>query len=335
MAKDREWTPNAGAPRDRRPKVIAIGGGKGGIGKTLISANLSAAFARLGSRVVAIDTDLEGANLHTALGMPTPAVSLADYVADRERDLRRLLLDTPIPGLRLIAATHANLDSAQPKSWSRVTMLQQIRELPADYAVVDLGAGTHPSVIDYFLVGDIGLLVMTPEPTSVENAYAFLRAAFYRRLRHAVTSDAVRDIVNQAMDQKNDRGIRTPLDLLKAVQASSEEDGERFVAAMRSFRPQLLVNGARTAQDIRLGFTVRSVCRKYFGLEADYLGYVNWDDAVSDAVRSRSTIVETHPRSDAAIYVMRIARKLMGLSARPARQRPSASQPTGTASERP
>ena len=76
--------------------------------------------------------DLEGANLHTALGMSAPSTSLADYVADRERDLRRLLLDTPVPGLRLIAATHGNLDSAQPKSWSRVTMLQQIRELPAD-----------------------------------------------------------------------------------------------------------------------------------------------------------------------------------------------------------
>ena len=102
--------------------------------------------------------------------------------------------------------------------------------------------------------------------------------------------------------------------------------------------PQLVVNGARTAQDIRLGFTVRSVCRKYFGLEADYLGYVNWDDAVSDAVRSRSTIVETHPRSDAAVYVMRIARKLMGLSARPARQRRETGRTTGTtgpASERP
>lgn len=333
MAKDREWKPASGVRRDRRVQVIALGGGKGGIGKTLLSANLAAAIARQGHRVVAIDTDLEGANLHTALGMQAPSVSLADYVAGRESDLRRLLLDTPIPGLRLVAATHGNLDAPQPEDWSRVELLQQIHDLPADYALVDLGAGTHASVMDYFLVGDVGVLVLTPEPTSVENAYAFLRAAFYRRLRLAVSTKAVREVVNQAMDLKNERGIRTPLDLLHAVQALSSEEGERFVAVMRSFRPQLVVNGAKTADDIRLGFTVRSVCRKYFGLQAEYLGYVNWDDAVIDAVRNRTTVVESHPRSDAAIYVTRIARKLLGLTAPAPRSRPIPH--SAEASERP
>ncbi len=322
MALDREWTPASGTLRDRRVQVIAVGGGKGGIGKTLLSANLAAAIARLGHRVVAIDTDLEGANLHTALGMKVPSVSLADYVAGRERDLRRLLLDTPVPGLRLIAATHGNLDAAQPQEWSRVELQHQIHDLPADFALVDLGAGTHASVMDYFLAGDVGVLVLTPEPTSVENAYAFLRAAFYRRLRLAVDTDAAREVVNQAMDLKNERGIRTPLDLLRAVQSLSTEEGERFVSAMRLFRPQLVVNGAKTADDIRLGFTVRSVCRKYFGVQADYLGYVNWDDAVTEAVRHRTTVVESHPRSDAAIYVNRIARKLIGLTSRPTHTRP-------------
>jgi len=298
------------------PRLLAVGGGKGGVGKTMLAANLAAAMARAGQRVIAVDTDLEGANLHTALGVPAPRTSLAEFVARRELDLERLVVDTPIAGLRIIAGTQSHLGIAQPRHFRRVELLGKLRKLPADWVLVDLGAGTHPSVMDYFLVGDDGVLVLTPEPTSVENAYAFLRAAFYRRLRLAMTSEATRKLVAQAMDQGNERGIRTPLDLLRAVRESSAVEGERFVAAVQGFRPRLVVNGVRTAEDVRLGFAVRSVCRKYFGLEAEYLGYVNHDDAVSEAIRARQPVVASHPQADAAVYLTRIARKLIDDRAR-------------------
>ena len=293
------------------PHLLAVGGGKGGVGKTLVVANVAAALAQAGRRVVAIDTDLEGANLHTVLGVPAPRTSLADFVAKRESDLRKLLVDTPIPGLRLIAGTHGHLGAPQPRSFRRVAMLAELRKLPADHVLVDLGAGTHPSVMDYFLVGDDGILVMTPEPTSVENAYSFLRAAFYRRLRLAMTSESARALVHQAMDQGNARGIRTPLDLLREIREIAPEEGERFANAVQSFRPRIVVNSARSAEDVRLGFSVRSVCKKYFGIEADYVGYVNHDEAVTKAIRQRRPVVVTHPQSDAAVYLVRIARKLL------------------------
>jgi len=299
------------------PHLLAVGGGKGGVGKTLVVANLAAALAQAGRRVVAVDTDLEGANLHTVLGVPAPRASLADFVAKRETDLRKLVVDTPISGLRLVAGTHGHLGTPQPRSFRRVALLSELRKLPADHVLVDLGAGTHPSVMDYFLVGDDGILVLTPEPTSVENAYSFLRAAFYRRLRLAMTSESARALVHQAMDQGNQRGIRTPRDLLREVRAIAPEEGEHFANAVQSFRPRIVVNSARTAEDVRLGFAVRSVCRKYFGIDADYMGYVNHDEAVTQAIRQRRPVVVTHPNSDAAVYLMRIARKLLEVGRRP------------------
>jgi flagellar biosynthesis protein FlhG len=320
------------------PHLVAVGGGKGGVGKTLVVANLAAALAQAGRRVVAVDTDLEGANLHTVLGVNAPRVSLADYVAKREPDLRKLLVDTPIPGLRLIAGTQGHLGAPQPRSFRRVALLGELRRLPADFVFVDLGAGTHPSVMDYFLVGDDGILVLTPEPTSVENAYSFLRAAFYRRLRLAMTSESARALVHQAMDQGNERGIRTPLDLLREVRAIAPEEGLRFTAAIQGFKPRIIVNAVRSAEDVRLGFAVRSVCRKYFGIDAEYAGYVNHDDAVTQAIRQRRPVVVSHPHSDAAVYLARIARKLLdgggpgrGRSARS----PKAATPAGFAARRP
>ena len=292
--------------------LLAVGGGKGGVGKTLLAANLATALAGNGQRVIAVDVDLEGANLHTCLGAPVPHLSLGDFVAQREEDLGKLALDTSIPNLRLIAGTHANLDEAQPGHLRRVRLIRALRRLDADYVVLDLGAGVQPASLDYFLVADHELLVLTPEPTSVENAYTFLRAAFYRRLRLAMVGHGVRRLVSQAMDQRNERGIRTPLDLLREIEALDPVEGTRFAEAMRTLRPQLIVNGVRTAQDIKLGFAVSKVCHRYFGIEAEYLGYVNHDDAVRQSIVARKPVTECAPTSDAAIYLQRIARKLIG-----------------------
>ncbi len=294
-------------------RILSLGGGKGGVGKTFITANLAVALARAGYRVVAVDADLEGANLHTCLGVPTPLVSLADFVAQREDDLGKLLIDSGEPNLQIIAGTHANLAEAQPSHLRRVRLMRSLRQLPADFVLLDLGAGIHASVLDYFLVGDEGLLVLQPEPTSVENAYSFLRAAFYRRLRLAMVGHGVRKLVTQAMDQRNERGIRTPHDLLREVEALDPLEGRRFVETMRAFRPRIVINGVRTAEDVKLGFAVSSVCRKYFGIEGDYLGYVNHDDAVRRSVVARKPVLDFQAGSDAAIYLQRIAHKLAGL----------------------
>ncbi len=293
------------------PRTIPVGGGKGGVGKSFLVANLAAALARAGKRVVAVDADLEGANLHTCLGVRRPRASLADFVARREDDLNKLLIETPIPNLELLAATSGNLATPQPSHARRVRLMRALRRVPADYVLLDLGAGTHPAVMDYFMTSHGGVVVLAPEPTSVENAYSFLRAAFYRRLRLAMLSHDARGLVTLAMDQRNERGIRTPFDLLREIQTADPHEGARFVETVRSFRPRLVVNEVRTAEDIKLGFAVKSVCKKYFGIDAEYLGYVNHDPRARDSVRQLRPLVESNPRADAAIYVGRIAQKLL------------------------
>lgn len=301
----------SGPPGSRRPQLLPVGGGKGGVGKTFVAANLAASLARAGRRVVAVDGDLEGANLHTALGVPRPRTSVAEYVAQREEDVFKLLEPTPIPNLRLISAVRPNLGAPQPVHSRRIAFVRALRQLDADFVLIDLGAGTDPSVMDYFMVCDDGVVVLAPEPTSVENAYAFLRAAFYRRLRLTLVDPGVRKLVALAMDERNERGIRTPVDLLREVQGLDPAEGARFAAVMRAFRPRLLLNDVRSAEDVRLGFQVKSVCRRYFAIECDYLGYVNHTQAARRSVRACAPLVEIEPRSDAAVYFGRIAGKLM------------------------
>jgi flagellar biosynthesis protein FlhG len=192
-----------------------------------------------------------------------------------------------------------------------VRFVRALRTLDTDFVFIDLGAGSDAAVMDYFMVCDDGVVVIAPEPTSVENAYAFMRAAFYRRLKLSMLSNDVRKVIGLAMDERNERGIRTPLDLLREVKAIDSDEAHRFVEVMRAFRPRIIVNEVRSAEDIRLGFSVRSVCRKYFAIDAEYLGYVNHDAAARASVRARRPLVDSDPRSDAAVYLARIARKLV------------------------
>ena len=98
--------------------------------QALLAANLAASLARAGARVVAVDTDIEGANLHTWLGVPSPRTSLADFVAGRVEEPIDLIVDTPLPTLGLLAATHGNLAVSQPEPSRRVELLWGAR-LPA------------------------------------------------------------------------------------------------------------------------------------------------------------------------------------------------------------
>ena len=260
--------------------------------------------------MIAVDTDAEGANLHTWLGVAAPHTSLADFAAGHIQDPADLVIETPISRLGLIAGTHGNLGASQPEPSRRMELLQRLRCLPCDFVFVDCGAGAHAATLDYFLVGDDGVLVLHPEPTSLENAYTFLRAAFYRRMQLVMQKYDVRELVREAMDPRNARGMKSPIDLLREVEAMDPEEGRRFAKSMRAFRPRIVVNEVDSAEEIKLGFSVRSVCRRFFGIEADYVGYVNRDPAVRVAVLARQPLIDVEPRSDAAVYLQRIARRL-------------------------
>jgi flagellar biosynthesis protein FlhG len=166
-------------------------------------------------------------------------------------------------------------------------------------------------LVDYFLAGGDGVLVLHPEPTSIENAYNFLRSVLLRRMELSMLKPEVQACVREAMDQRNDRGIRTPRDLLRAVRALDSEEARRFEYVLTSLRPRIVVNEVMTAEDVKLGFAVRGVCRSFFGVQADYLGYMNSDQRVRKALRAGVPVVESDPDAEVSVYLSRIARKLM------------------------
>ena len=288
--------------------MLSVGGGKGGIGKSLISANLAIALARRGQRVVLVDADLGGANLHTTLGLELPRRTLSDFIERRVERLEDVISPTGIENLGLVSGALDNLEAASPKHAQKMRLLRHIQALDVDYAILDLGAGTHTNVLDFFLVSDYGLLVLVPEPTAVENAYRFVKAAFWRRVRNVAQVFGYEGLLREVMGGAT---FRSPVELVASVVERDPEAGANLANQLAAFRPRLVVNQVRTPQDAEIGHAVVAAWRKYFGLEMDYLGAIAYDDDMWRAVRIRKPLLVERPEVPAGRAFERIAERLI------------------------
>jgi len=301
--------------RTRPRRIIAVGGGKGGIGKTLVSANIGIALARHGNRVLLVDADLGGANLHTTLGVAPPPYSLSDFVNRRVERIEDVIAPTGIENVSLIAGAQDVLDAANPKYQQKLKLLRNLQTVEADYLVLDLGAGTSFNVLDFFLIADHGVLVLLPEPTSVENAYRFVKAAFFRRLQYLEEQLGIVDLVEEALSSR-EGAIRTPFEFVARVKAQNPEVGQRLERELEAFRVKLVVNQARTQADQGVGPAVVSSWKKFFGLEMEFLGAIRYDDEAWKSVRKRRPVLIESPLSEAAAGLSRIAEKLLAVESR-------------------
>ena len=299
-----------GAARPRR-QIWSIGGGKGGIGKSLLTASLGWQLAKMGKRVILVDSDLGGANLHTCLGLANPERTLGDFIRRRAERIEDVLLETGVPLLQLVSGASDFLGAANIKYPQKVRVLNRIRALEVDIVLLDLGAGTSYNIIDFFLVSDVGLLTVVPEPTSIENAYRFIKSALYRRFRNAITHDEVRAIIEAALDQKNPQGIRTPLDLVAAVEREHPDEAALLKVEMAAFRPRFVVNQVREEADAAIGHQLVAACARHLGVRSTYAGFVHYDEAVWRSVRQRRLFMVDAPRSRAAEDVRRLAWSLV------------------------
>ena len=290
--------------------TIAIGGGKGGVGKSLISSNLAISLAKLGKSVTLIDLDLGSANLHTCMGLKVPPHSLTDYLKGRV-PFESLLSTTPLQKMNFVCGFNDSLDMADINSEQTQRLITVFAKIPSDFVILDLGAGTNNTTLDFFLSASKKVVAVTPEPTSIENAYRFIKSAFYRQLRKVEDKLNAQSIVAKAMDQKNQLGIRSPSDLIQHVRNSHPSLSQAFQNELHHFNIAVLLNQARTHEDRQLGHSISSVCRQYFGTKVEHLGYLDHDHLAWQALRRKRPLVIDCPQSSLAQQISLIARSLI------------------------
>ncbi|MCR5322899.1 MAG: MinD/ParA family protein [Lachnospiraceae bacterium] len=193
-------------------RVITVTSGKGGVGKSTLTVNLAIQMSRMGKRVIILDADFGLANIEVMLGI-RPAFNLADLMF-RGKDLKEIITDGP-EGIGFISGGSGIQELSRLTRDQVVYLVQKLYELDemADIILVDTGAGIADSVLEFVSASNEVLIVATPEPTSITDAYALLKT-LNRKSDYARESTSIKMVANKIKNEEEGMTLHSKLSVV-------------------------------------------------------------------------------------------------------------------------
>jgi flagellar biosynthesis protein FlhG len=156
-----------------KARIITVTSGKGGVGKTNLSVNMALAFARLGKKVIVMDADLGLANVNVMLNM-IPKYNLY-HVIKKQKTIREILVETEY-GISIVAGASGFSQIANMSEDDRKDFIAELETLSnADIIIIDTSAGVSSNVLDFIAAADDAVIITTPEPTAITDAYGIIK----------------------------------------------------------------------------------------------------------------------------------------------------------------
>lgn len=253
--------------------IWAVGGGKGGTGKSLVSHGLGARLAERGASVILVDADFGGPNQHTYCGLRKPERTLGQFFEEKA-PLADLVVGTRIPGLRLIPG-NVNAQNTDGITFAeKAKLFRHLRKLPAEHVILDLGAGTSYDVLDSFLEADVQVCVIAPDALAIENVYLFLKNVKYRQMTRVLSETGLGARARELWKHRMDHGIATVDQFLERLKADHAAFGERMAEARGRLGIQLVLNQIRDMSQTEVGVAVSGAIQRFLGLPAACAGHV-------------------------------------------------------------
>ena len=294
----------------RETEIWAVGGGKGGVGKSFVISNVAQHLARSGCRIVLIDADLGGANLHSFFGIERPRTNLTDFF-EKNLPLETLISETGVANLGLLVGALDSLATDQIRFSQKMKLFRHIRKLDADYILIDIGAGTHFHAIDSFLLADTLIAVAVPEIIAIENLYYFFKNVFYRRLVRTMAENGQKALITDTWKNRQQLGISNIRQLAHYLRHHSDAAAAVVESAVEGLQFNIVVNKVRRRHEIKVGYAIKSICAKYFGLRAVYSGYIEHDELVTRCINKRQPYLQSHAGSRCSGQIETVAERLI------------------------
>jgi flagellar biosynthesis protein FlhG len=288
-------------------KIWVTGAGKGGVGKTFVSSSLGITLSKLNHRVLLIDFDLSGANLHTTFGENPSSKNLSSYFKG-EAALKDLHYGTQIPRLSLVQGFWDSWSPTNISTEQVQKMVQDCRELPFDYVLFDLGPGPSLVHLELFFQADERILISNSEPTSVEKNYRFIEAFICHSLKESSTPESFGKLEHTLRSYRGEKK-KGFFSFRKYLSAECGFDFN-FFEQLQKKPLRLIVNESRSRLDQDLGHSIKSVCNKYFDLSIDYVGCIDFDNAVWQSVKSREPVLIDKPFTPLAGQFLTICKQM-------------------------
>ncbi|MDR2543356.1 MAG: P-loop NTPase [Treponema sp.] len=295
-------------------RIIPIASGKGGVGKSLVSANLAVAFAQAGKRVVLADLDLGASNLHLVLGHHSPKMGIGTYLNNTKSNFNDVIAETSIRGLRFIPGDNEIPGTANLNAFQRKALVRKLLALKdeTDILILDLGAGTHQSILDFFLLSNQGIIVSAPAVTAVLNAYVFLKNAVFRLMFNSCNkgSPARAHLEKIRKDGAGHSKLYIPqiLPELKELDINSYIN---FTNRLKELSPRLIMNLVDEPKNADVAMKIRRSCEEYLDLKIEHMGIIYRDVIQDTALSSRIPIILYKPGAILSQAIYRIADKIL------------------------
>lgn len=287
--------------------IIAVGGAKGGIGKSLFAANLSVLLATQGSLTVALDLDLGGANLHLYLGETSLKWNINDFFENEISDLKDIMTVNRY-GPKLIGGESSQLGAANINFQKKLKLMRAIRKIEADYVIIDLGGDTSYNIIDFYLLADYGIVMTTCDPASYLDAYSFIKTALYRKLTRLFGPESafrsqkdpvLEEIIKAATMSTNGLRVNRIDELLDRVKVQQPQNLPLIKAAISAFSANLIINRAYDqpmAQQVVK--RIQTVSARMLSIGVKYLGNLPHQPEIEASARDLVPIVTRFPQGD-------------------------------------
>lgn len=291
-------------------QIWALGGGKGGTGKSFISSGLGYHLARTGKETVLIDADFGAPNLHTFFGLTNTSHDLGDFLSSKISSIQEIAEPLILPNLKLVKGPESLLFTANLNYYKKLKFLRQVNKLKCDHVILDLGTGTSLNTLDFFLTADPGLVILTPEATAIENGIIFLKSCAVRALKLYLEHFEQAELLQRLEIYIKDNS-KTFYGFFKSLAEENSRFGYTLYLALKKFRPCLIMNKVRNDRDEQLGQSLVDGLRKFLLIDVRYLGSVPYDDRVSDSLKDFTFFYQKYEGSEISLAVNKIASKLM------------------------
>ncbi|MCR5171979.1 MAG: P-loop NTPase [Treponema sp.] len=292
-------------------QIIPIASGKGGVGKSLLSANLAITLGQAGKKVVLADLDLGASNLHLVIGQSSPKKGIGTFLTG-ESSFEEIIQPTEYENVSFIAGDSEIPGLSSLKIFQKNNLIKKFQSLDCDYLIIDLGAGTHLTILDLFLLSPQGIVVTAPTVTATLNGYLFLKNAVFRLMASSFkkNSPAAQYMKKLKGDSASLQRLYIPK-LIEAIREIDPESAQIFSERMSQFHPRLVMNMIDEPKDADKALKIRRSCQQYLGLDVESLGVMYRDSLQDKALSSRLPVIIYKPNAVISQAIYRIAEKVL------------------------
>lgn len=289
-----------------KPLFWAIASGKGGVGRSFFTSSMAITLSRQGYRVLIVDLDQNGGNLHSWMGTLVKNKNLSDYYRGTD-SVKNYITTLDHEKLCLIAGDTCQWNDPENYKRDVSDLIADLKSQPFDIVLFDLSAGCDETHKDVLLKVDETFLMTTPEATSIEKTYRWIENYIMKVVLNAEDARQLSEFNRRRRlaEPEGKASLYVVRNFLEELRKKNEDESIPFGPI------KLIINQARNYEDDRLGEPIRSICNKYYFLDIQAIGAIQYDNAVWQCSRQRVPVLIHQPFNPLVGQIQAVVKQLV------------------------